>query len=198
MKIFISAPSTVHYSRLFAASGNMKSYSRSHKHVFYGMMIILLLMFAAALSAQTYPKTPDHSRVLPSKTGAASMRSAPQSVMASGTAHPSALPTPFAALPPEITYAIATLGFGGIAGWCVGFTLKKAAKLAAIIVGIVFMAIQALAYKQFLSIDWSKVKEVVPDRTIEGAWMGGMSLLTYNFPFAGAFIAGFLIGFRKG
>ncbi|MFZ2956859.1 MAG: FUN14 domain-containing protein [Candidatus Ozemobacteraceae bacterium] len=114
------------------------------------------------------------------------------------TSKTSVVPTAFAALPPEITYAVATLGFGGIAGWCVGFTLKKAAKLAALLVGLVFIAVQALAYKQFLSIDWNKIKGIVPERAIEEAYMGGMSLLTYNFPFAGAFVAGFFLGFRKG
>ena len=106
--------------------------------------------------------------------------------------------SPIPGVPPEVAYTIGTLGFGGIAGWSVGFTLKKAAKILALMIGIVFISIQALAYKQFLSVDWNKIQGLVPNRTLEEAWTGGMSMLTYNFPFAGAFVFGFLMGFRRG
>ena len=115
-----------------------------------------------------------------------------------------ALPTPppqalpYSGLSPEITYALGTLGFGGIAGWCVGFTLKKFAKMAALILGIAFIAIQALAYNHFLSINWEQLQNLVPEPTLQNAWMSLMSMLTYNFPFAGAFFTGFYLGFRKG
>lgn len=115
---------------------------------------------------------------------------------AAGSAGTAASPIP--GVPPEVAYAIGTLGFGGIAGWSVGFTLKKAAKMLALLIGIVFISIQALAYKQFLSVDWNKIQGLVPNHALEEAWTGGMSMVTYNFPFAGAFTVGFLMGFRKG
>ncbi|HQG27523.1 MAG TPA: FUN14 domain-containing protein, partial [Candidatus Ozemobacteraceae bacterium] len=104
----------------------------------------------------------------------------------------------FSQLPPEVNFAITTLGFGGIAGWCVGFTLKKFAKMAALVVGTVFIAIQYLAYNQYVTVDWDKIRQTVPDSGLQQIWMGLMSVFTYNFPFAGAFAAGFLLGFRKG
>ena len=126
----------------------------------------------------------------------AALAATPGVASAAGSAGVPASPIP--GVPPEVAYAIGTLGFGGIAGWSVGFTLKKAAKMLALLIGIVFISIQALAYKQFLSVDWNKIQGLVPDRALEEAWMGGMSMLTYNFPFAGAFLVGLLMGFRKG
>ncbi len=99
---------------------------------------------------------------------------------------------------PQTLFLIKTLGFGGVAGLCVGYTLKKFAKLAALVLGVVFMAIQALAYNQFITVDWQKVNLVLPEASIQQAWTGFMSILTYNFPFAGAFLSGFYLGFRKG
>jgi uncharacterized membrane protein (Fun14 family) len=101
-------------------------------------------------------------------------------------------------LPPEVRFAAFNLGSGGIAGWAVGFTLKKFAKLAALVVGTVFMAIQYLAYKRYITIDWERIRESVPDEAIEQSYSELMSVLTFNLPFAGAFVVGFWLGFRKG
>jgi uncharacterized membrane protein (Fun14 family) len=101
-------------------------------------------------------------------------------------------------LPPDFKFMLITLGSGGITGWAVGFTLKKFAKLAALIVGISFISLQFLAYHHFISIDWEKIQQSVPNESIERSWaqLGGM--LTLNLPFAGSFMVGLLIGFRKG
>lgn len=101
-------------------------------------------------------------------------------------------------LPPEMNFAITTLGFGGIAGWCVGFTLKKFAKMAALLVGTIFIAIQYLAYNHYVTVDWEKVRRTVPESGMQQLWTGLMSIFTYNFPFAGAFAAGFFLGFTRG
>jgi len=70
--------------------------------------------------------------------------------------------------------------------------------LAALFVGTVFIAIQYLAYNQYVTVDWEKIRHTVPDSSLHQVWMALMSVFTYNFPFAGAFAAGFLLGFRKG
>lgn len=116
---------------------------------------------------------------------------------AAETANASAT-TMLQSMPPEFKFAMVTLGSGGIAGWAVGFTLKKFAKLAALVVGIVFMAIQYLAYNRYITIDWDRIRQSVPDETIERSYTEMMSVLTYNLPFAGAFLVGFWLGFRKG
>jgi uncharacterized membrane protein (Fun14 family) len=101
-------------------------------------------------------------------------------------------------MPPEFRFTLVTLGSGGIAGWAVGFTLKKFAKLAALLVGVAFISIQYLAFHRYITIDWDRIRQSVPNESIEQSWAGLMSVLTYNLPFAGAFLVGFWMGFRKG
>lgn len=102
------------------------------------------------------------------------------------------------ALPEDIKFILMTLGGGGLAGWAVGFTLKKVAKLAALVLGVCFISIQYLAYNRYITIDWERIKTTVPDETIEQSASSLMSVLTYNLPFAGSFAVGFWMGFRKG
>ena len=116
--------------------------------------------------------------------------------VASSTA--SGTPNLLTQLPPEVQFAVTTLGFGGIAGWCVGFTLKKFAKLMALLVGTILIAIQFLAFHKFIAIDWVKIRETVPDSSLQQLWLGLMSVITYNVPFAGAFAIVFFLGFRNG
>lgn len=101
-------------------------------------------------------------------------------------------------LPPEVKFALFTLGGGGIAGWAVGFTLKKFAKMAALVVGVAFISLQLLAFNNFITIDWEAIKSAVPDETIEQSAVSIMQIITYNLPFAGSFLVGFWLGFRKG
>lgn len=115
--------------------------------------------------------------------------------LASGAA---AAPAGSGTLPPEVKFMLTTLGGGGIAGWAVGFTLKKFAKMMALLVGIAFISLQVLAFNQFITIDWNRIKSAVPDESIEKSATGLMSIITYNLPFAGSFIVGFWLGFRKG
>lgn len=103
-----------------------------------------------------------------------------------------------ARLPPGVTFAITTLGFGGIAGWSVGYTLKKFAKMVALLIGTVMIVLQMLAYRQYLTIHWEKIESAVPPEGLQSAWVSLMSVVTYNFPFAGAFAVGFYLGFSKG
>ena len=94
------------------------------------------------------------------------------------------------------------LGFGGVAGAIVGYTAKKMAKLAALALGLMFIAIQGLVYLHFVSVDWNTVQH-----TAENVWRDahGVTLadrwweiLTANLPFGGGFIAGFALGFKIG
>ncbi len=95
-------------------------------------------------------------------------------------------------------FLVTTLGVGGIAGWAVGYTLKKVAKIVAIILGISVISLQYLAYKNWITIDWTKVQNSVDKQALENGAQGLMSILTYNLPFAGTFLIGFFIGFKKG
>ncbi|RCK81227.1 MAG: hypothetical protein OZSIB_2096 [Candidatus Ozemobacter sibiricus] len=128
----------------------------------------------------------------PSSAPVSATRAAETGSLASGAA---AL---LAQMPPQVSFALKTLGFGGIAGWAVGYTLKKFAKAAALLLGTVIIALQILAYHHFVTIHWEQIQAAVPPEELQNVWIGLMSIVTYNFPFAGAFAVGFYLGFAKG
>jgi len=49
---------------------------------------------------------------------------------------------------------IEQLGVGGVAGFIVGYTAKKLANFAAVIIALFFVALQLLAYKGLIQVHW--------------------------------------------
>ncbi|MDZ7800248.1 MAG: FUN14 domain-containing protein [Trueperaceae bacterium] len=98
--------------------------------------------------------------------------------------------------------ALEQLGFGAVAGFVAGYALKKVGKLAAVVVGLFFVGVQLLAWAGYLTIEWGRVRaEVEPllaPSSLNEAWHALVSVLTYNVPFAAAFVPGFLLGMRRG
>ncbi len=97
---------------------------------------------------------------------------------------------------------LAQLGFGGVAGWVSGYTLKKVGRLLALVLGFLFISLQLLAYAGYIEIDWTRIQRDVepllePD-TLKGFWQKLLEVLTYNLPFASGFAVGALLGFKKG
>ena len=94
------------------------------------------------------------------------------------------------------------LGVGGIAGFCVGYFTKKAAKLAAFIVGGLFILIQVAAYYGFVEINWgaaeSAVQTAAHSGAIDSAAHRFFTVLVHNLPFGAAFLGGFYLGLKKG
>lgn len=97
---------------------------------------------------------------------------------------------------------LATLGFGGVAGAIAGYAAKKLTKLAAILIGVLFILIQGMVYLGWITVDWVAVQQ-----TAEGVWEDpegislaerAMDVLVANLPFGGGFVGGFLIGFKLG
>lgn len=97
---------------------------------------------------------------------------------------------------------IGQLSFGGIAGFATGFAIKKIGRVLAITLGLIFIVVQVLASMGYISVDWTRIqKDVEPmlgQERLKGAWDALVSVLTNNLPFAGAFVAGLLIGLRAG
>lgn len=94
------------------------------------------------------------------------------------------------------------ISFGALAGFASGYALKKVGKVVAIIVGLLFVALQLLAYYGIIEINWGVVQGHV-DPYLEAEALGGMwrslvDLLTYNITFAAAFVPGLLFGLRRG
>jgi uncharacterized membrane protein (Fun14 family) len=103
---------------------------------------------------------------------------------------------------PSFTPYVEQIGFGAVAGFAVGYALKKLGKLAAIALGLVFILIQTLAYQGFLTVNWGEVQARVDPLferdSLSSAWERLVEVLTYNLPFAGAFVPSLVLGFRRG
>jgi uncharacterized membrane protein (Fun14 family) len=94
------------------------------------------------------------------------------------------------------------LTFGAVAGFIAGYALKKVGKVVAIVLGLLFVALQLLAWSGFISVDWGVIQRQV-DPLLEGeslqrSWRGLLDMLTYNIPFAAAFVPAFILGVRRG
>jgi uncharacterized membrane protein (Fun14 family) len=97
---------------------------------------------------------------------------------------------------------LAGLGFGGLAGAAVGYAAKKMTKLLALLLGLLFIAIQLLAYNGFLQVDWAALQtsaeQAVNSEDGRGLAERAWQMLTSNLPWSGGFVAGFAIGFKLG
>ena len=94
------------------------------------------------------------------------------------------------------------IGFGVVAGFVAGFALKKVGKLMALVLGLFFIGLQLLAWNGWVTIEWGRVQSEV-EPLLEGgslnqAWRRLLAVMTYNLPFAAAFVPGFLMGLRRG
>lgn len=94
------------------------------------------------------------------------------------------------------------LGVGLVAGFAVGYALKKVGKLVAVAVGLVFVVVQVLAWQGFLTVNWGEVQARVDPMlevsSLESGWRMLVDVLTYNLAFAGAFVPGLILGLRRG
>lgn len=97
---------------------------------------------------------------------------------------------------------IGQLTFGGLAGFAVGFAIKTVGRWTAIIVGLIFVVVQVLASMGYIEVDWTRIqRDVEPllqQEQVRTAWDALVGVLTTNLPFSGAFIAGLLLGLRRG
>ncbi|OQA17525.1 MAG: FUN14 family protein [bacterium ADurb.Bin363] len=103
----------------------------------------------------------------------------------------------FQSLLPAIVIQI---GFGFISGIIVGYTFKKLTRLLAIVLGLLFITIQILAYYKFIMVNWDAIekaayKAIAVTTASSPLWW---KILITNFPYIGTFTLGFIIGFRKG
>jgi len=98
-----------------------------------------------------------------------------------------------------LTPLVGELGIGGVGGFLVGFALKKAAKLIAVIVGLFFLSLQYLAYENIISIDYSALQTFANE--LLGQTAGAQTWLTdfiVHAPFGAAFVGGLYLGLQKG
>ncbi len=92
------------------------------------------------------------------------------------------------------------LGVGFLLGLAAGYALKKIAKLALIIAGLLILALLVLEYKGFITVDYTLLERFTA-KVLE--WLklelaGLVGFVSSNVPFAGGFLAGFALGLKKG
>ena len=59
-----------------------------------------------------------------------------------------------------------SVGFGGITGFLIGYTIKKVVKVILVIVGLVFVAFVFLEYQKLITVNWTKIQA----STIAAPW----------------------------
>ncbi|HET7345056.1 MAG TPA: FUN14 domain-containing protein [Nitrososphaeraceae archaeon] len=56
---------------------------------------------------------------------------------------------------------VSTVGFGGIAGFLIGFALKRIMKILAVIAGVFFAALLYLESQHIVNINWDKLQTIL-------------------------------------
>ena len=91
------------------------------------------------------------------------------------------------------------LGVGGVGGFIVGFALKKLSKLVLFLTGMFILALIYLSTQGIININyaslWGALSGLVNLFGSAFSWVVGIISL---LPFAGSFVAGFLIGLKVG
>lgn len=91
------------------------------------------------------------------------------------------------------------LGVGGVGGFIVGFALKKLSKLILFLTGLFIILLIYLSTQGIININyaslWSALSGLVGLSGSALSWIVGVISL---IPFAGSFVAGFLIGLKVG
>jgi len=98
-----------------------------------------------------------------------------------------------------LTPLITQLGAGGIIGLCIGYALKKMAKIVAAVVGLFSLGLIYLESQGLISVDWLGV-EAWGNTALSslGQLEGVLGTILANLPFAGGAIVGFGIGVKMG
>jgi len=98
-----------------------------------------------------------------------------------------------------LTPLVFQLGAGGVAGFVVGYALKKLAKIVAFIAGLFFIALLYLAYIDVINVNYGKLLEAIGGLVgSAGGAIGWITGVIAVLPFAATFAVGFWIGLKVG
>lgn len=98
-----------------------------------------------------------------------------------------------------LTPLVTQLGVGGIIGLCIGYAIKKVAKIAAAVIGIFSLGLIYLETQGMITVDWLGV-ETWGNTALAGLGQaeGALGAILANLPFAGGAVVGFGIGLKMG
>mmetsp|Transcript_19000 Transcript_19000/g.31076 ORF Transcript_19000/g.31076 Transcript_19000/m.31076 type:complete len:155 (-) Transcript_19000:115-579(-) len=101
-------------------------------------------------------------------------------------------------------------GFGGFVGFCSGYAMKKATKVAAVCLGVGFVCLQSLQYCGYIEVKWGKIRgDLVKQIDSDGSGQVGVkdirhyvtklfNVLRFHGPPAAGFSTGLYVGFYEG
>jgi uncharacterized membrane protein (Fun14 family) len=99
----------------------------------------------------------------------------------------------------------ATIGGGFVGGLLLGYALKKAVKLIAVVIGLFIAGLAYLQYQQIAYFDWDKIERMVTTKfgNVTGQISSNQDLSLFAFeslgiPLTSGMSAGFAVGFMKG
>ena len=108
----------------------------------------------------------------------------------------------------DLAFIGTSIGFGGVAGFLIGFAIKKAIKLMMLIVGLFFAALAYLNYQGIVTINWDKLGAQTTEATTglgnATGQIAGISdqiaptMINFGIPLTGSCAAAFVLGFMKG
>ena len=98
-----------------------------------------------------------------------------------------------------LTPLVTQLGVGGIIGLCIGFALKKVAKIAAAIIGLFSLGLIYMESQNMITVDWLGV-ETWGNTALAGLGQaeGALGAFLANLPIAGGAVVGFALGIKWG
>jgi uncharacterized membrane protein (Fun14 family) len=94
---------------------------------------------------------------------------------------------------------VSEASFFGFLGFALGYASRKVLKIGLIVVGFFFIFVQGMAYLGIIQVDWQRALDLVNDAVlnIKGNQTVG-EFVKNRIPAAGALVAGYFLGFRKG
>lgn len=105
-------------------------------------------------------------------------------------------------------FIASSVGFGGVAGFLIGYAVKKVVKITMILVGLFVAAMAYLGYQGIITVNWDKLALQASNVTSGVGGAAGQAagagdqitsaLVNFGIPFTGTFAAAFVFGFMKG
>ncbi len=99
-----------------------------------------------------------------------------------------------------LTALLFQAGGGLVLGFAAGYALKKVAKILLLALGVFTVGLVILAYYGIIAVNWDKLALLVEKalREAQATTYSIQSFVIASIPFAGAFTAGFILGFKYG
>ena len=109
----------------------------------------------------------------------------------------------------DIGFILTSMSSGGIAGFLIGYAIKKAIKIIMTIAGLFLAALAYLNYQGLISVDWSRIASTSNTAIAGFSNSTGYAssivdsqvvptLMNFGVPLTGSFAAGFILGCMKG